>query len=139
MFIGFLLSIDTQVETWYSNVKKLMKVVEFIWYTVSSIEYWKEKKRKAQKWFYLSLLGYVIGLLLFLCISMADQRSGVVQKLAYWVLGSAFPSVIRRLSACILYLTSGSETDEGVAKDNVFARTENQARNSGSKAQYAIH
>jgi len=46
MFIGFLLSIDTQVETWYSNVKKLMKVVEFIWYTVSSIEYWKEKKRK---------------------------------------------------------------------------------------------
>jgi len=33
-----------------------------------------------------------------------------------------------------LYLTSGSETDEGVAKDKVFAGTGNQTRYSGSKA-----
>ena len=37
-----------------------------------------------------------------------------------------------------LYLTSGSETDEGVAKDKVFARTVNRTQGSGSKAQYAI-
>jgi len=37
-----------------------------------------------------------------------------------------------------LYLTSESETDEGVAKDKVNARTGNRTRDSGSKAQYAI-
>ena len=58
----------------------------------------------------------------------------------------------RRISACtcvpvekvtlwvgFLYLTSGSETGEGVAKDEVFARTGNRTRDSRSRAQYAIH
>jgi len=40
---------------------------------------------------------------------------------------------------CFLYLTSGSETDEGVTKDKVFARTGNRTPDSESKAQYAIH
>ena len=39
----------------------------------------------------------------------------------------------------LLYLTLRSETDEGVAKDKVFARTENWARDTGSKAQQATH
>jgi len=34
-----------------------------------------------------------------------------------------------------LYLTSGSEVDEGVAKDKVFARTGNRTRDSETKAQ----
>jgi len=61
-----------------------------------------------------------------------------------------FPGcVFRRLSVCtriphragresFLYLTSGSQTDEGVAKDKVFVRTGNQTRDFGSKAQYAV-
>jgi len=40
---------------------------------------------------------------------------------------------------CFLYLMSGTETDEGVAKDEVFARTENRTRDYGSKTHYAIH
>ena len=38
-----------------------------------------------------------------------------------------------------LYLNSGSETDECVAKDEVSARTGNRTRGSGSNVQYAIH
>ena len=38
-----------------------------------------------------------------------------------------------------LYLMSGSETDEGVAKKEVFVQTRNRTRDSGSQAQYAIH
>ena len=34
---------------------------------------------------------------------------------------------------------SGSKADKGIAKDKVFARTGNRTRDSGSKAQYAIH
>jgi len=37
-----------------------------------------------------------------------------------------------------LYLTSGFETDEDVARDKAFARTGNRIRGFGSKAQYAI-
>ena len=37
------------------------------------------------------------------------------------------------------YLTLGSGTDNGVAKEKVFARTGNSTRGFGFKAQYAIH
>jgi len=38
-----------------------------------------------------------------------------------------------------LYLTPGSETGEGIAKDKVSGEYGNWARDSGSKAQYAIY
>jgi len=43
--------------------------------------------------------------------------------------------LLEKVTLCVgfLYLTSGSETDEGVAKDTVFARTGNQTRDPGSK------
>jgi len=37
------------------------------------------------------------------------------------------------------YLTSGSETDEGVAKEKALARSGNRTRDSESKTQYAIY
>jgi len=71
---------------------------------------------------------------------MTGQLSGVVQKLGYRVLGSAFPKVnhYRRFSACTVCtigkvtLWEGSETGEGIAQ------TENGTWD-WSKAQYAIH
>jgi len=85
-------------------------------------------------------------------MTLTEQLSGAMQKLAYWVLGSAFSRVRHKsLPACtrvphregnwvgFLYLMSGSETDEGVAKDKVFAGTGNSTRDSGFKDQYAIH
>jgi len=39
----------------------------------------------------------------------------------------------------LLCLKSGSETDEGVAKNKKKFRTGNRIRDSGSNAQYAIH
>ena len=36
-------------------------------------------------------------------------------------------------------VNAGTETDEGVAKDKVFTRTEIRTRDPESKAQYAIH
>ena len=38
----------------------------------------------------------------------------------------------------LIYLTFGTETDEGVAKDQVFAQTEKRTRHFQNKAQYAI-
>jgi len=38
-----------------------------------------------------------------------------------------------------LCLIKGSNTDEGVAQDKVFARTANRIRGLGAIAQYAIH
>ena len=74
---------------------------------------------------------------------MTEQRSEVVQKLAYRVyLTQHFPV---RISAHIPYrdvnsmgepffLTLQSETNEGVAKDKDFAQTGNQTRRAWSEA-----
>jgi len=78
-------------------------------------------------------------------------NGGVVQKLAYWVLGSVFPRVRHQEALCLhpcapcvregnfLYLTLRSETEEEVVKDEIFARPGNWTRDSGSKAQYPVH
>jgi len=60
-------------------------------------------------------------------------------SLGYFLLAPACPIEKVTLWVCFLYLTSGSETDEGVAKDKVFPQTENRTQDSGSTAHYAIH
>ena len=67
-------------------------------------------------------------------IFMTGQLSGVCRCPA---------SILTSVRSCaeidFLGLTSGSKTDESVAKDRGFTRTGNRTRDSESKAQYANH
>ena len=74
-------------------------------------------------------------------IGLLSLRHSVSQgaSLTDFLLAPACPIEKVTLWEGFLYLMSGSETDEGIAKDEVFARAENRTRGSGSKPQYASH
>jgi len=69
-------------------------------------------------------------------IGLLGSRLSVSQgaSLGDFLLASSCPIDKVTLWEGFLYSMPGSETDEGVAKDKVFARTGNRARDSGSKA-----
>ena len=66
-------------------------------------------------------------------IGLRSLRPSVSQDISLgdFLLAPAFP--IEKVTLCVgfLYLTSGSETDESVAKDKVFARAGNRTRDQG--------
>ena len=74
-------------------------------------------------------------------IGLLSLRLSVSQgeSLGDFLFATACPIERVTLWEGFLYLTSGSETDECVTKDKVSVRTGNLTRDSGSKAQYAIH
>ena len=74
-----------------------------------------------------------IGLL---SLRLSDSRSA---SLGDFLLAPVCPVEKVILWEGFLYLTLGSEPDEGVTKDHIFARTGNQTQDSGSKTQCATH
>ena len=74
-------------------------------------------------------------------IGLLNLRLSISQgaSLGDFLLAPACPIEKVSLWEGFLYLTSGSETDEGVAEDEFYARTGNRTRDSWSKPQYAIH
>jgi len=69
-------------------------------------------------------------------IGLLSLRQSVSQgaSLGDFLLAPACPIEKVTLWEGVLYLTSGSKTDEGVAKNKVFARTGNRTQDSESKA-----
>jgi len=68
-------------------------------------------------------------------LSLRLSVSQGASVLGGFLLAPACPIAKLTLWEGFLYITLGSETDEGVAKDKAFALTENRTRDPGSKAQ----